>query len=66
VLRNDVKVTPADLTNFSIQNAFITEQGVCTNISVTIQYIYHWLSGTGAVGINSLMEDAATAEISRG
>ncbi len=43
----------------------ITEQGVRTNISVGIQYLEAWLRGNGAVPIRNLMEDAATAEISR-
>ncbi|MGQ3676037.1 malate synthase A [Xanthobacter sp. TB0139] len=43
----------------------VTEQGVRTNISVAIEYLAQWLSGRGAVPINNLMEDAATAEISR-
>lgn len=43
----------------------ITEQGLRTNVNVSIQYIEAWLSGRGAVPLNHLMEDAATAEISR-
>lgn len=43
----------------------VTEAGVRTNISVAIEYLGQWLSGRGAVPINNLMEDAATAEISR-
>ena len=43
----------------------ITEAGLRTNISVAIQYIDNWLRGIGAAAINNLMEDAATAEISR-
>lgn len=43
----------------------ITEAGVTTNISVAIEYLAQWLSGRGAVPIHNLMEDAATAEISR-
>ena len=43
----------------------ITEAGVRTNISVGIRYIAAWLCGSGAVPIHNLMEDAATAEISR-
>jgi len=43
----------------------VTEAGIRTNISVGIQYIAAWLSGRGAVPIHNLMEDAATAEISR-
>jgi len=43
----------------------VTEEGLRANISVGIRYLEAWLRGTGAVGINNLMEDAATAEISR-
>ena len=43
----------------------VTEEGLRSNVSVGIQYVESWLRGQGAVGINNLMEDAATAEISR-
>jgi malate synthase len=43
----------------------VTEGGLRSNVSVGIQYLEAWLRGSGAVGINNLMEDAATAEISR-
>jgi malate synthase len=43
----------------------VTEAGLRTNISVGVQYLEAWLRGSGAVGINNMMEDAATAEISR-
>ena len=43
----------------------ITDQGVRGNVSVAIQYLAAWLGGSGAVAINNLMEDAATAEIAR-
>jgi len=43
----------------------ITEAGVRMNVSVALQYINSWLQGVGAAAINNLMEDAATAEISR-
>ena len=46
--------------------ASISETGVRNNINICIQYIYHWLNGAAAVGLHNLMEDAATAEISRG
>ncbi len=48
-----------------IPGSTITEAGLRTNVSVGIQYIASWLRGTGAAAINNLMEDAATAEISR-
>ena len=62
--REDVSVTPADLLKFEPE-APITEKGVRFNINVAIQYIGAWLAGQGAVPIFNLMEDAATAEISR-
>jgi malate synthase len=61
--REDVDVGAADLIRFA--EGPITEQGLRTNISVAIQYIEAWLGGQGAVPIFNLMEDAATAEISR-
>ncbi len=61
--RDDVNVTAADL--LKIPEGTITEEGFRMNISVAIQYIAAWLCGRGAVPINNLMEDAATAEISR-
>jgi len=62
--REDVCVKAGDLLNFQPRTP-ITERGLRTNISVTLQYIGSWLSGNGCVPINHLMEDAATAEISR-
>jgi malate synthase len=64
-LREDVSVRGEDLLNTKIEGAAITEQGVRTNIDVGVQYIAAWLGGTGAAAIYNLMEDAATAEISR-
>lgn len=61
--REDVHVTANDL--LALPNGTITEQGLRTNISVGLQYIEAWLRGFGAVPIFNLMEDAATAEISR-
>lgn len=61
--REDVHITQADL--LEIPEGKITEQGLRTNINVGIQYVAAWLKGSGAVPINNLMEDAATAEISR-
>ncbi|MGG2200879.1 MULTISPECIES: malate synthase A [Paenibacillus] len=58
-----VEVTAADL--LEVPQGPITESGLRTNISVGIQYIEAWLRGSGAVPIHNLMEDAATAEISR-
>jgi len=61
--REDVSVKAEDLVE--VPKASITEEGLRSNISVGIQYIASWLSGNGASPINNLMEDAATAEISR-
>ena len=62
--RPDVNVTAADLLNFQPE-APITEAGLSMNINVGIQYLGSWISGNGCVPIHNLMEDAATAEISR-
>ena len=58
-------MTPAQLLDVRVPGGTITEAGLRTNVSVGIQYIASWLRGTGAAAINNLMEDAATAEISR-
>ncbi|OYY64847.1 MAG: malate synthase A, partial [Burkholderiales bacterium 28-67-8] len=60
----DVNVTGADLLNFQPE-APITEAGLRMNINVGIHYLGAWLAGNGCVPIHNLMEDAATAEISR-
>jgi malate synthase len=62
--REDVDVSGEDLLTFVPQGP-ITESGLRTNVSVGVQYLGAWLSGLGCVPINNLMEDAATAEISR-
>jgi malate synthase len=62
--REDVNVTAADLLAFGPEEP-ITEQGLRTNINVGVQYLGSWLAGNGCVPIFNLMEDAATAEISR-
>ncbi|MBA4538252.1 malate synthase A [Bacillus aquiflavi] len=59
----DVNVTAEDL--LEVPEGDITEEGVRMNINVGIQYVASWLNGRGAAPINNLMEDAATAEISR-
>jgi len=59
----DVQVTASDL--LQIPPGTITEAGLRNNVSVSIQYLAAWLGGLGCVPINNLMEDAATAEISR-
>ena len=65
VLREDVQVTEADLLSIPDTPGEITEQGLRTNVSVGIRYLDAWLHGVGAAAIDNLMEDAATAEISR-
>ena len=62
--RDDVTASARDLLNFTPQ-APITEAGVRLNIEVAVQYLGAWLGGQAAVPIHHLMEDAATAEISR-
>jgi len=63
--RPDVSVDSRALLDMRIPGGEITEAGLRSNISVGIQYIESWLRGTGAAAIFNLMEDAATAEISR-
>jgi malate synthase len=63
--RPDVSVSAADLLAVSKTPGGVTEAGLRNNISVALQYLASWLSGTGAVAIFDLMEDAATAEIAR-
>jgi malate synthase len=62
--RPDVNVSAADLLDFQPEKP-ITEAGLRNNISVGIQYLGAWLAGNGCVPVYNLMEDAATAEISR-
>ena len=62
--RADVKVTARDLVDFAPHGP-ITEAGLRQNVSVGVQYLEAWLRGRGAVPLFNLMEDAATAEISR-
>jgi malate synthase len=64
-MREEVQVEGRQLIDFSVPGGQVTEAGVRNNISVAIQYIEAWLRGNGAVAIFNLMEDAATAEISR-
>jgi len=63
--RDDVSVSAADLLDVAATPGDITEEGVRANVSVGVRYIASWLSGVGAAAIDNLMEDAATAEISR-
>jgi malate synthase len=64
-LRDDVSVAAADLVNLRVDGGRVTEAGVRLNVSVALAYLDAWLGGNGAAAINNLMEDAATAEISR-
>ena len=61
----DATIEGRDLIDLRVPGGQITEAGIRNNVSVAIQYLAAWLGGNGAVGINNLMEDAATAEISR-
>ncbi len=63
--RSDVTIEPEDLLDTAVPGGTITEEGLRTNIRVGILYIASWLRGTGAAALFNLMEDAATAEISR-
>ncbi|MEA2272278.1 MAG: malate synthase [Solirubrobacteraceae bacterium] len=63
--RDDVEVGAADLLDVASAGGEITEAGLRANVNVAIQYISSWLRGNGAAAIYGLMEDAATAEISR-
>ena len=63
-LRPEVSVTAADLLDLRIDGA-VTDAGVHANVSIAVRYIESWLRGIGAAAIDNLMEDAATAEISR-
>ena len=62
--RGDVSVTAADLLDLDFPG-HVSDQGVETNVTVGIRYLASWLSGVGAAAIDDLMEDVATAEISR-
>ncbi|WP_158864918.1 malate synthase A [Leifsonia sp. AG29] len=63
--RPDVRVTADDLLLVTAEGGTVTDAGVRSTVSVALRYIEAWLRGTGAVAIDGLMEDAATAEISR-
>src|SRR5689334_19085742 len=63
--RPEVAVSAGQLLDMRVPGGTITEGGVRLNVSVGIQYIESWMRGTGAAAINNLMEDVATAEISR-
>ena len=63
--RDDVVVTAEQLLDVASVPGSITEAGLRGNVDVALRYLEAWLGGSGAVGIHNLMEDAATAEISR-
>jgi malate synthase len=65
VQREDARASAAALTDPGVPGGAVTEAGVRLNIGVALEYLDNWLRGNGAVAINNLMEDAATAEISR-
>jgi malate synthase len=64
-LREDVVADAGALADLAATPGEVTEAGLRSNVSVGFQYISYWLGGRGAVGLNGMMEDAATAEISR-
>ena len=63
--RDDVSVDEDDLLDFEIPGGEVTDEGLRLNVSVGVRYVDAWLQGVGAAAIDNLMEDAATAEISR-
>jgi malate synthase len=64
-LREDVEVGAEQLVDFDVPGGEITDDGLHVNVSVGVRYLDSWLAGVGAAAIDNLMEDAATAEISR-
>ena len=64
-LREEVSVSAAQLTDTRVPGGTITEAGFRGNVNVALQYLNSWLNGNGAAAIFNLMEDVATAEISR-
>jgi malate synthase len=65
VLRQEIRVTADQLIDATVPGGLVTEAGVRLNVEVAMLYLESWLRGNGAVAIHNLMEDAATAEISR-
>ncbi len=63
--RDEVSVSEEELVDFAVPGGDVTEDGLRQNVSVGVRYLDAWLQGTGAAAIDNLMEDAATAEISR-
>jgi len=64
-LREDVVASASALLDVGVPGGAVTERGVRQNVSVGLRYLDAWLRGNGAAAIDNLMEDAATAEISR-
>ena len=64
-MRDDVHVDASQLVDLDVPSGAVTLAGIETNVEVALEYIEAWLRGQGAVAIHNLMEDAATAEISR-
>ena len=64
-LREEVSVDAADLLDLTVEGGRVTEAGLRANVRVALAYLDSWLRGVGAAAIDNLMEDAATAEISR-
>jgi malate synthase len=65
VRRDDVTISGDQLIDATVPGGMVTESGIRTNVEVAMLYLESWLRGNGAVAIHNLMEDAATAEISR-
>jgi malate synthase len=65
VLRLDTRIDAGQLIDATVPGGLVTEAGVRTNVDVALRYLDSWLRGNGAAAIHNLMEDAATAEISR-
>jgi malate synthase len=63
--RDDVHVAADDLLDVRVPDGSVTREGLRANVDVGLRYLASWLSGVGAAAIHNLMEDAATAEISR-
>jgi len=64
-LRDEVTVAATDLLDLTVPGGAVTEAGIRANVRVALAYLDSWLRGVGAAAIDNLMEDAATAEISR-
>ena len=64
-LREEVDVAASDLLDVRVPGGEVTKEGIASDVSVGLRYLESWLRGVGAVAIYNLMEDAATAEISR-